>query len=128
MASGLIQFAFVLASGIINIMPNESGPIYIPEQYKTLNSRAKKTGKPYTVIEMTHNMFYEVKALQESWATNFNIDEEENLIKWHDIKILRVEKEHPEEFFYKTSFAEEALAYCIVGCKQKRRKNVIPKS
>ncbi|KAL4706488.1 hypothetical protein ACJJTC_015686 [Scirpophaga incertulas] len=28
MASGLIQFAFVLASGIINIMPNEVGAVF----------------------------------------------------------------------------------------------------
>lgn len=50
----------------------QSGPIYIPEQYKTLIGTAKKTGKPYAVIEMTHDKFYDVKALQESWGTNFD--------------------------------------------------------
>lgn len=92
----------------------QSGPIYIPEQYKTLIGTAKKTGKPYKVIEMTHNKFYDVKALQESWGTNFNIDEEKNQIKWHDIKVLRVEKEHPEAFFYKTSFTEETYKKACV--------------
>lgn len=86
---------------------SQSGPIYIPEQYKTLIGTAKKTGKPYKVKEMTHNKFYDVKALQESWGTNFNIDEEKNQIKWQDIKVLRVEKEHPEAFFFKTSFSDE---------------------
>lgn len=85
----------------------QSGPIYIPEQYKTLITTAKKTGNPYKVVEMTYNQFYDVKALQESWGTNFNVDGEKNLIKWHDIKVLRVEKEYPDKFFYKT-FAEEA--------------------
>ncbi|KAF8774594.1 hypothetical protein HNY73_017126 [Argiope bruennichi] len=92
----------------------QSGPIYIPEQYKTLIGTAKKTGKPYKVVEMTHDKFYDVKALQESWGTNFSIDEEKNKIKWHDIKVLRVEKEHPEEFFYKTSFTEEAYRKACV--------------
>ena len=92
----------------------QSGPIYIPEQYKTLIGTAKKTGKPYKVVEMTHDEFYDVKALQESWGTNFSIDEKKNKIKWHDIKVLRVEKEHPEEFFYKTSFTEEAYRKACV--------------
>lgn len=92
----------------------KSGPIYIPEQYKTLIGTAKKTGKPYTVVEMAHDKFYDVKALQESWGTNFSIDAEKNQIKWHDIKVLRLEKEHPEEFFYKTSFTEEVFKKACV--------------
>ncbi|KAF8778319.1 hypothetical protein HNY73_015050 [Argiope bruennichi] len=67
----------------------QSGPIYIPEQYKTLIGTAKKTGKPYKVVEITHDKFYDVKALQESWGTNFSIDEEKNKIKWHNIKVLK---------------------------------------
>lgn len=96
---------------------SQSGPIYIPEQYKTLIGTAKKTGKPYKVKEMTHNKFYDIKALQESWGTNFNIDEEKNQIKWQDIKVLRVEKEHPEAFFFKTSFSDETYRKV---CVQKR--------
>ncbi|CAG5021511.1 unnamed protein product [Parnassius apollo] len=56
---------------------------------------------------MTHDKFYDVKALQETWGKNFNTDEERNQVKWHDLKVLRVEKDHPEAFFYKTSFTEE---------------------
>lgn len=54
----------------------QSSPIYIPEQYKTLITTAKKTGKPYKVVEMTYDQFIDVKALQESWGTNFNVDHE----------------------------------------------------
>ncbi|CAH2107147.1 unnamed protein product [Euphydryas editha] len=76
----------------------QSGPIYVPEQYKTLIVTAKKTGKPYKVVEMTHSKFYDMKALQESWGSNFNIDEEKNQIKWHDIKA------HPKyEFEYQVA-------------------------
>ncbi|CAH2102382.1 unnamed protein product [Euphydryas editha] len=100
----------------------QSGPIYIPEQYKTLIVTAKKTGKPYKVVEMTHSKFYDMKALQESWGSNFNIDEEKNQIKWHDIKVLRVEKEHPEAFFYKTSFTEEIYRKACVRKRVLRRR------
>ncbi|CAH2098128.1 unnamed protein product [Euphydryas editha] len=100
----------------------QSGPIYIPEQYKTLIVTAKKTGKPYKVVEMTHSKFYDIKALQESWGSNFNIDEEKNQIKWHDIKVLRVEKEHPEAFFYKTSFTEETYRKACVRKRVLRRR------
>ncbi|CAG5004595.1 unnamed protein product [Parnassius apollo] len=58
---------------------------------------------------MTHDKFYDVKALQETWGTNFNTDEERNQVKWHDLKVLRVEKDHPEAFFYKISFTEETF-------------------
>lgn len=96
----------------------KSGPIYSPQTYSTLIRTAKKTGRPYKVVEMTHDKFYDVKALQESWGNNFNIDEDKTQVKWHDIKILRVEKEHPGSFFYKTSFADNAFKKTAV---RKRR-------
>lgn len=85
----------------------KSGSIYTPQTYSTLIRTAKKTGNPYKVVEMTHEQFYDVKVLQESWGNNFNIDEDKTQIKWHDIKMLKVEKEHPESFFYKTSFEDK---------------------
>ena len=73
---------------------------------------------------MTHDKFYDVKALQESWGTNFNTHEEKNQIKWHDIRILRVENEHPEEFFYKTSFAQENFRKACVRKRNLRAKRI----
>lgn len=58
---------------------------------------------------MTHDRFYDLKLLQESWGTNFNLDEGNNQIRWHDIKVPKVEKDHPKVFYYKTSFAETEL-------------------
>lgn len=49
---------------------------------------------------------------------NFNIDEDKTQIKWHDIKILKVEKEHPESFFYKTFFEDKIFKKT---CVRKRR-------
>lgn len=58
---------------------------------------------------MTHKQFYDVKVLQESCGTNFSKDNDRNQVNWHDIKVLRVEKEHPGAFFYKSSFEEETF-------------------
>lgn len=87
----------------------KSSSIYTPQTYSTLIRTAKKTGRPYKVVEMTHEQFYDVKVLQESWGNNFSVDEDKTQVKWHDIKILKVEKEHPEAFFYKTSFEDKTF-------------------
>jgi len=96
----------------------KSSSIYTPQTYSTLIRTAKKTGNPYKVIEMTHEQFYDVKVLQESWGNNFSLDEDKTQVKWHDIKILKVEKEHPEAFFYKTSFEDKTFKKTYV---RKRR-------
>ena len=98
-----------------------SGPIYTPQQYSTLIRTAKKTGQPYKVQEMTHEKFYDLKALQEEWGNNFNLDDDRNQVKWHDIKMIRVEKESPGAFFYKTSYADTNFKKTIVRKKRSRR-------
>lgn len=82
---------------------------------------AKKTGRPYQVEEMTQEQFYDTKMVQEEWGTNFNLDEDRNQVKWQDIKILRVEKENPGAFFYKTSFSDEN--YKKVSVRKRRTKD-----
>lgn len=96
----------------------KSSSIYTPQTYSTLIRTAKKTGNPYKVIEMTHEQFYDVKVLQESWGNNFSLDEDKTQVKWHDIKIVKLEKEHPEAFFYKTSFEDKTFKKTYV---RKRR-------
>ncbi|CAH1106449.1 unnamed protein product [Psylliodes chrysocephalus] len=73
---------------------------------------------------MTHDRFYDLKALQEAWGTNFNMDEDKNQAKWHDIKVLKVEKENLMVFFYKTSFAEAEFKKCWVNKRKTRRTEV----
>lgn len=85
----------------------KSGPVYVPQQYITLIQTAKKTGKPYRVTEMTYDKFYNLKLLQEEWGNNFTVNEDRNPIKWHDVKVFRLEKEHPLTFFYKNSYEDE---------------------
>lgn len=55
-----------------------------------------------------------MKGLQEEWGNNFSLDTDRKKVKWHDIKVLRVEKEHPNAFFYKTSYEDAEFRKVIV--------------
>ena len=41
----------------------KSGPVYTPAQYVTLVQTAKKSGKPFKIIEYTHDEFLDLKKL-----------------------------------------------------------------
>ncbi|GFV25435.1 uncharacterized protein TNCV_1147051 [Trichonephila clavipes] len=43
-----------------------SGPIYLPSQYAMAMKTAKKSGKPYLVHELSHEDFFDIKALKDS--------------------------------------------------------------
>lgn len=73
----------------------KSCPIYVPDQYVTLIRAAKKNGPPYHVYHLIFEDFYDLKALQEEWGHNFTADTDKTKVKWQDIKVLKVEKEHP---------------------------------
>jgi uncharacterized membrane protein YvbJ len=76
----------------------KSGPIYTPSQYVTLVRTAKKTGKPFNAIEMSHDDHFDLKNLTES-TFNFNKnDMEEN--KFSEVSIFKVEKENLDCFFF----------------------------
>lgn len=96
----------------------KSAPVYVPAQYVTLIQAAKKTGKPYKVTEMSHDKFYNLKLLQESWGSNFNVNKDRNQVKWHDVKIFRLEKQHPLCFFYKNSYEDEDYQKVFVRNKR----------
>lgn len=55
---------------------------------------------PYKVHELSHEDFYDLKAIQELWGKNFVVNEERQKINWH-IKTLCV------DFFYKTSYNDK---------------------
>nr|CAI5870280.1 unnamed protein product [Callosobruchus analis] len=83
----------------------KGSPIFIPEQYVTLIRMAKKTG-----LHITYEDFYDLKTLQEEWGKNFRTNTEGgSVVKWNVIKVLRVEKDDPTSFYYKTSFEETQL-------------------
>ncbi|XP_060810218.1 uncharacterized protein LOC132904307 [Amyelois transitella] len=82
------------------------------DQYITLIKTAKKTGKPYTVEELTHENFFDLKSL---FIGNYNIDDNGNKFKWADIKILKTDKVSNGIFFFKTSYEDEEFKSEIGG-------------
>lgn len=103
----------------------KSGPVYVPSQYVTLVQTAKKTGQPYKVIEFTHDDFVDLKKLIEKSAINFNVNSKGEDFKLSDISILKVEKEYPNVFFYKTSFKEADFKEVNLIAKQRRTRNLL---
>lgn len=99
----------------------KSGPIHIPGQYTTLVSTARKSGAPYKVIEKSHDNFYDLKDLTERTAVNFSKNATGEIVKFHDIAVIRVEREHLDYFFYKNSYEDDQ--YTSVNIKEcKTRK------
>ncbi|CAB3229459.1 unnamed protein product [Arctia plantaginis] len=77
---------------------------------------------------MTYDRFYDLKALQEAWGSNFNMDEHGNQLKWQEIKVLKVEKDSPMSFFFKTSFSDTEFKKCWVNKRKTRRTGVVSTS
>lgn len=104
----------------------KSAPIYVPEQYITLIRQAKKTGKPYTVLELTHDNFYDFKDLSERLGVKTGYRDQKGVpLKISDIKVLKVEKAHPEYFSYKLSYEEEQFSTFMVLNIRRKSSNVV---
>lgn len=95
----------------------KSSPIYVPDQYITLIKTAKRTGTPYTVMELSHESFSNLKSLA---IGNYSTNEDGGKVKWADIKVIKADKEHQNKFFYKTSYEDTEFAEVTT---LKRRQN-----
>lgn len=98
----------------------KSGPIYTPVQYITLIKNAKKCNPPINIHELTFDSILDLKLLQEEWGFNFGTDESGQNVNWNDIKMIKVTKENPFLFYFKTSYKDEN--YREVNVRNKRRK------
>lgn len=98
----------------------KSGPIYSPDQYIALIKNAKKSKPPINVHELTFDSFVDTKKLQEDWGYNFNTNTNGETVNWNEIKVIKVTKENPFVFYYKTSYEEET--YQEVNVRNKRKK------
>lgn len=81
----------------------KSSPIYVPDQYITLIKTAKKKGTPFTVKELTHESFMNLKSLA---IGNYTTNENGGKVKWADLKVIKTDKEHKNMFLYKTSYED----------------------
>ncbi|KAG6454562.1 hypothetical protein O3G_MSEX008752 [Manduca sexta] len=98
----------------------KSGPIYSPDQYIALIKNAKKSKPAINVNELTFDIFVDLKALQEKWGYNFNIDREGKSVNWNDIKVLKMVKPEPLSFYYKTSYKDSTFKEVDVRNKRKK--------
>lgn len=57
--------------------------------------------------------FYDLNTLQEEMGNNFTTNTENIKIKWHDIIVLKVEKQSPTSFFTKRSMKMKLLKWYI---------------
>lgn len=98
----------------------KSGPIYTPVQYITLIKNAKKCNPPINVHELTYDSIIDFKLLQQDWGFNYGTDENGHNVNWNEVKVLKVTKENPFLFYYKTSYKDENFKE--VNVRNKRRK------
>ncbi|KAJ8964508.1 hypothetical protein NQ314_004796 [Rhamnusium bicolor] len=95
----------------------KSGPIYSPEQFITIIRSAKKNGQPYHVKELTYDDFANVKQLMTDLGPNFNVNTDEEQVPINDLRVVKVEKQQPFKYFYKTAFSDSE--YKTVNVLQK---------
>lgn len=81
-------------------------PVYVPSQYITLIKTAKR-GTPYTVKELSHDSFYDLKSLITVGNNNYTKTEDGEKVKWVDIKVMSISKNEQNKFIFKTSYEEE---------------------
>lgn len=109
-------------------MALKSSPIYVPDQYITLIKTAKKKGTPFVVHELTHEDFIDLKCLA---VGNFVTSEDGQKVKWSDIKIIKVQREHKHQFLYKTSYQSTEFVSVSTLTKKMSKSttnhNIVPK-
>lgn len=94
----------------------------MPDQFITLIRVAKKKGSPYSVKELTHDDFINVKQLMADTGTNFNVNSNGEPVLLNKIRVVKVEKKKPFLFFYKTSYAESYDNWKTVDVRHVQQK------
>ena len=82
--------------------------LYVPNDWHNVMLSARRR-KPYTVIEMKHDDFYDLKDLSQQTLLNRRQNTEGETVNWLDIRVIRVEKSKPNTVFYKTDFDEDFM-------------------
>ncbi|KAJ8915389.1 hypothetical protein NQ315_008276 [Exocentrus adspersus] len=85
----------------------KSGPLYIPDQFISLIRVAKRKGPPYLVHELTHDDFVDVKLLAADVGVNISTNSNKEPVHLSKVHMVKVEKDKPFLYFYKTSYSEE---------------------
>ena len=84
--------------------------LYTPDQWYGAVRAAfagRKSGKPYDVIEMTHEDFIDWKSMSKQVLTNLLTDDDGVQVYWTNIRQVRVTEEKPDIIEVKTEFEGE---------------------
>jgi hypothetical protein len=79
--------------------------IFIPDQWDTVIHMARRS-KPYTVVPLRYESFYDLKCHNKNNYKNFKIDFDNNQVNWLKVKVIKVSKDFPEEVHIKYDFSE----------------------
>ncbi|XP_023211752.1 uncharacterized protein LOC111614620 [Centruroides sculpturatus] len=85
----------------------KGGTITLPAQWVPVLKLAKKKGSVYNVTELDTADIFNLKDLSQQMGNNFSKNENNNLVNWPNIKIIKVMKQDPYTIFYKHSYAQE---------------------
>lgn len=99
----------------------KSGPIYVPDQYVNLIRDAKKRGNPFIVREMHFSNFYDLKALTEEQAINFQKDLKGDIIKLTELTMIKFTK-NCDFYEFKTSYEREWIQVNLKLARRKRKQ------
>ncbi|KAJ8867045.1 hypothetical protein PR048_032907, partial [Dryococelus australis] len=103
----------------------KSGPISLPAEWITVIQMAKKRGDPLKVTETDTQDFMDFKTLSKFYGTNFSVNTDKEKNSWQSMREIKVEKEKPFQFSYKTSFG--GTSKTILTRKVTRGRPSIPK-
>ncbi|CAK1598166.1 unnamed protein product [Parnassius mnemosyne] len=84
-----------------------SGPMYTPESFISAIKVARSNPTPFRVNIMNNDDFLDWKDVCSQMGVNITKDEEGNTIKFADLKVVKVDKNHPRAIFFKTSYEQQ---------------------
>lgn len=104
------------------ILKNPEGGIFIPHQWITTIQTAKKTGHPYTVVEMTTNDIFDFKTYSNDVAKNWTHNTNSEKVVWNDIHIFKVSA---EGLYYKYRYNDDDFKEInFIGKTMRRKKSL----
>lgn len=95
-------------------------PIFTPDQWYTLVRTAKKN-KPYNVVEMDKEDFFNLKALTQETALNWDRDENNEKLYLNKIRVIEANYEYPNKILFKYDFQEQ---FKKIDLLQKGRRKI----
>lgn len=92
--------------------------LYIPEQWDTIFQMARRNN-PYSVVPLRYDNFYDLKKYAKDNFKNFKTTSEGTKVNWLKVKVLKVEKSHPDQIQIKYNFGNND--FLCINAKRAQR-------